>query len=170
MKRSELKRKTPLARGTKGLKRSRLNRVSKTKRIARMVKAKERYADCHGICFDEIRMHLPDRVSAWPQYAIVDSNSFLELYRWFCRPCYLCRRYRQLEPHHLVGGSRGRSDDPCNLIAVCRECHNEVQSSVDDYQRCWRAKWEYDRDHCDWRSLVVLLGRWPNFDSLEATT
>lgn len=129
--------------------------------------AKERYQDCHGLYFDQIRMALPDRVADWPHYELVEWKPFRDLYHWFGRHCYLCRKVRELECHHLVGGSRGRSDDPCNLIAVCRECHREVQSTPDDYPRCWLAKWKWDRDHCDWRSLVLLLGRWPAFETLD---
>lgn len=36
---------------------------------------------------------------------------------------------KPVEPHHIVGGVGGRADETCNLIALCRTCHDAVQHS-----------------------------------------
>ncbi len=33
-----------------------------------------------------------------------------------------------LEPHHMKFRSRGGSDDPVNLVSLCRNCHDKVHA------------------------------------------
>ncbi len=165
---TELKRKTPLARSTKPLKRTPMNKVSPKHRQRAKV-ARERYEDSRGVPFDKVALVLGSDKSLWPKAQRVthsDSLKVLGLYRWLAKPCPLCRRVRNLEPHHLIGGSAGRSNEHANLIAICRECHDEVQSDSRHTARVWRAKWECDRWHTDWCRLCCLLGRVP-FTSLD---
>lgn len=129
--------------------------------------AKERYQDGKGVYFDELRLHLPAKVSDWPQVRRVESLKVRSHYRWLSMLCPLCKRPGQLDPHHLTGGSKGRSDEHANLIGLCRKCHDEIQSAPAEYPRVWRAKWEHDRGHTDWVRLVLLLGRFPGFDTLD---
>lgn len=128
-----------------------------------------------GIAFDEIREHLPANVSDWP--AITRElnkphvvRAYLEEMQREGRRCPLCdpsNRRPVTEVHHLVGGSKGRADERTNLIAVCHPCHEAVQSDRRQYRRVWLAKWVQDAPHVDWVRLVLLLGRWPDFDSLD---
>ena len=126
----------------------------------------DRRADSRDIPFDAIEYELGADHDAWPTPRVVENEEVLADYRWFCRPCPLCSRSTRLEPHHLVGGAR-RSNEHANLIAICRACHNEVQSDASHTQRVWLAKWRTDRWHTDWCRLACLLGRVPDFDSLD---
>lgn len=38
------------------------------------------------------------------------------------KPCWLCQSRPWTDLAHLVGGA-GRSDERCNLLVLCRECH-----------------------------------------------
>jgi 5-methylcytosine-specific restriction endonuclease McrA len=116
---------------------------------------------------DEVRGVLGEDKSKWPTVRRVTSEAVLKCYRWFKKQCPLCRRVDKLEPHHLTGGSKGCSDEHANLIAICRSCHEKVQSQPSEYRRVWAAKWRTDRGHTDWVRLVTLLGRFPEFVSLD---
>ena len=37
--------------------------------------------------------------------------------------CFVCRRKRPLDPHHLVKRSQGGSDSVSNVVSLCRPCH-----------------------------------------------
>lgn len=156
MKRTSLKRKTALRRTSK-------------KHAARAKVARESFEDSRGVPFEDVLIVLGSNKALWPKAIRVthaDSIEVLSEYRWLAKPCPLCRRIKHLEPHHLIGGSAGRSNEHANLIAICRECHDEVQSDSRHTPRVWRAKWEFDRWHTDWCRLCCLLGRVP-FTSLE---
>lgn len=172
-------KRVPLKRGTHQLKRTELNRTEfKRKPTKRMKTAspktkqrekirREQYADARGVPFDEAGAELGANHDDWPARRVVTEDGVLDDYRWFMRPCPLCRRSAKLEPHHLVGGAGGRSNEHANLIAICRACHEEVQGDSRHTQRVWLAKWRTDRWHTDWCRLFVLLGRVPAFDCLD---
>lgn len=46
------------------------------------------------------------------------------------RCCCVCRRYSPtlLQVHHIVEQSKGGTNDPDNLIAVCLTCHSDVHT------------------------------------------
>jgi len=169
MRRSPLARKTPLARSRKPLKRTR--KVSKRRRMRESMQ----YTTPKGVAFDEVRQHLPERVGDWPEIVRVLNKpqvvrDYLAEMQREHRRCPLCPPHDRkpvTEVHHLTGGSRGRADERTNLLAVCPGCHREVQSQVKEYKRCWAAKWQQDAPNLDWVRLVLLLGRWPDFDSLD---
>jgi hypothetical protein len=129
----------------------------------------EQYLDALGVPFGEIRLHLPDRVADWPRVVRVHDPAIVKHYRQRSR-CDLCRDrgtyFNPIEAHHLTGGSRGRSDEACNLTSLCRRCHKAIQSLRGEFSRVWRAKWQHDPTGTDWVRLVLLLGRWPDFDTL----
>lgn len=54
----------------------------------------------------------------------VDDVDFVRRWRstkWFCAAC---GRAGEITVHHLIGGRGGRSDEACNLLALCWEpCH-----------------------------------------------
>jgi hypothetical protein len=129
----------------------------------------ELYEDCHGVRFCEIRSHLPARVKDWPKLRIVRDSEVLRIFRMLVGggSCPLCKRnYWQFcreEIHHICGGA-ARSDEFCNLLSVCSDCHAEIQSDVRQTARVWLAKWTVDRQHTNWVRLVRLAGKWPGFD------
>ena len=143
-----------------------MKRVS-PKIAARVKERRERYADSRNVCFDELAFVLSIPKIWWPETRIVEDDYVLSEFRWFMKPCPLCGNVTALEPHHLVGGSGGRSHEPANLIAICRACHELVQSNAAETKRVWLAKWRTDRWHTDWCRLACLLGRIPDFDSLD---
>lgn len=166
MRRSPLTRKTPLARGTKPLKRKAT--VSKLRRL----RESEHVEFPKGVPFDAVRKHLPSSNKDWPAIVrVLNKPALRTKYLAFVREqgglCPLCRDEPVSEVHHLVGGSRGRADERCNLLGIGHRCHREIQSVVSEYRRCWRAKLEQDPDGCDFIRLVLLLGYWPDFDSLD---
>jgi hypothetical protein len=44
--------------------------------------------------------------------------------------CRACSTSHGLEVHHVVMRSLGGSDEPDNLIALCRDCHTSVHGHV----------------------------------------
>jgi hypothetical protein len=164
MKRSPINRKTPLARGTKQLKRTRMNPISKTKKTAAEEKADRHFQDGVGMYLDQISPTVFALARKISPRRLVFSEATLDEFRGE-GACQLCGYCGALEPHHLAS-AKGRSDERCNLIAVCRKCHDEIQGDVDQYKRVWRAKWEADRAGTNWLRLCLLLGRVP-FDTLD---
>lgn len=63
--------------------------------------------------------------------------------------CEYCKSDYAVDVHHIIFKSRGGSDLPINLIALCRECHNRAHSSD---SRTFRIKLQlvkegkYDKD------------------------
>lgn len=45
--------------------------------------------------------------------------------------CLRCRRPRHLDPHHIVKRSLGGADDPSNIVALCRPCHDQTDWPTD---------------------------------------
>jgi hypothetical protein len=132
----------------------------------------ERYRDAHGIAFDEVRLWLPDSVKDWPKVKTVKNAKVIdvarELFLEHCfGDCWLCGAYRMLEFHHAIGGAR-RSDELTCAVMLCHDCHAEVQSQRNRLQDIFHTKWVHDREHTSWVRLILLLGRWPEFDSLDA--
>lgn len=119
--------------------------------------AKAMHEDCHGFAFPPTRGETGQvrRTTAQDKYRAMMAG----------KPCALCRKQVETELHHIIGGA-GRSDEYCNFLMLCHACHMEIQSQPADYPRVWKAKWQVDREHCDWRRLIELLGRVP-FTSLD---
>ena len=125
--------------------------------------AKQRYQDGKGVYFDQVGAAFAT-AKLLPFKRVIDPT-IRAAYRGFGH-CALCPGLWHVEPHHLTGGSKGRSDEHCNLIAICGFCHYIIQSRPSGYKRVWKAKWKTDRGHTDWIRLCLLLGRVP-FDSLD---
>ena len=47
-----------------------------------------------------------------------------------CPVCALCPNPTQ-EVHHILPRFLGGTDDPCNLIGLCRDCHDDVHRVLD---------------------------------------
>jgi len=43
-----------------------------------------------------------------------------------------------LQVHHIIHGTAGRSDEPCNLLRVCKRCHDRIHEGR---QRIGRGPW-----------------------------
>ena len=126
-------------------------------------KAVERFQDAHGVYFDELH-----HAMLWAVVHRVSSREVLDEYR--SNPsCFYCERsFRSgLDPHHIVGGSAGRSDERCNLMSLCRGCHTAIQSDSSLLPRLLRQKWKHDRTNTDWRRLCELRGSLFPFSSLD---
>lgn len=165
VKRSQLIRKTPLARGKP------LNKKAKVSKRRRQREAMQ-YQTPKGVAFDEVRQHLPANVSDWPEIVRVINKpqvvrDYLAEMQREHRRCPLCPPHDRkpvAEVHHLVGGSRGRADERTNLVAICGGCHRDVQSDRRQYGRVWGAKWQQDAPNVDWIRLALLLGRFPDWE------
>lgn len=165
-----MQRKVPLTRRKSLRSTKRLARVS-PRRAVKRAEAKERYADAHGIYFDEILQHLPSRVRDWPPLRLVHDARVCEKYVALrtLDTCSLCGgHYWQtdcIDVHHIAANA-GRSDEFCNLLLLCRKCHTAIQDDPQRTREVWLAKWRVDRENCDWVRLVRLTGKWPAFDDL----
>jgi len=60
----------------------------------------------------------------------------------------------RLELHHVIGGTKGRSDERTNLIMLCRDCHEQVATA--GLGAILGMKWSIDRQGTDWVRLAVL--------------
>lgn len=155
-------RRTPLKRGTKRLRRRSPGRDVKIQ------KADEFFQDCKGVWFHEVE-GLMGPVARWPRVRIVERRETIIVFkRRFC-VCFWCGRQGgwddpegapfRLDPHHIVAGSRGRSDELCNLMPLCRKCHELIQSDASLFGRVLWLKWSLDRETVDWCRLALLRGR-----------
>jgi len=163
MKRTGIKRKqVPGQYSTFTKPRKPINKKSPRHKARRQM-AKQRYQDGKGVYFDQVGAAFA--TAKLLPFKRVVNPSVATFYATF-GICRRCKNRTQREPHHLTGGSKGRSDEPCNLISLCHNCHEIVQSQPSAYQFLWRAKWQYERHETDWLRLCLLLGRVP-FDSLD---
>jgi len=131
-----------------------------------MATATERYKDSHGVYWDEVRTLLPASVSQWERVRPVLKSEACSIMHDLYGFCFLCFHDVTLEAHHILGGSK-KSDELCNLVILCRGCHQLVQSAPAALPRVLKAKWKHDRAHCDWRRLTLLNRSWWAFDSLD---
>lgn len=120
---------------------------------------RERYRDCHGIAFDEYRMCLPDDVREWPQIKRVqDWEVEKKMHQWFgsCWNCGDGSFHLPLECHHIIGGTKGRSDELCNIAMLGQSCHANANTNKLPMGRVLFLKWEWDRLHTDWVRIALL--------------
>ncbi len=129
--------------------------------------------DCHGRNLAETRIlliaRLGKKTSDWAPCVRVKSESLKrklreewcnELTGW-CPVCGAPRcMVRNLELHHISGGTKGRSDERCNLIPVCVRwgedgCHDKVREI--GLMRIIEAKVQHDPSGVDFYRLSWLL-------------
>lgn len=122
------------------MKRTPLKPVSPQRAVKR-AKARDLYRDCHGVAFDEVPSLLGP-VRDWPTIHRVDDRDVIVRVQRTFVDCFWCNergnwhsvaRHLQLDPHHIVGGSAGRSDELTNLFP----CHRPATSSFRATRRCW---------------------------------
>ena len=78
---------------------------------------------------------------------------------WLRSTCWLCERRLAVDPHHIVNRKGDAWDDPRNLTALCRSCHDRIEGDQIDITgrklRQWttedveRAKRRHDPDNYD---------------------
>jgi hypothetical protein len=52
--------------------------------------------------------------------------------------CWRCAHKRQLQRCHIVPRALGGSEEPCNLVLLCRQCHAEAPNVADpDFMWTW---------------------------------
>jgi hypothetical protein len=140
-----------------------MRRISKT-RTARTKRLKERYADSHGICFDEYRLWLPERVSDWPSVRRVTNPSVCQMFHRLYPTCWNCAGTLDVQAHHgCAGYLRGRSDELTLLWALCGDfgngCHGKVATPSLSHGRLLMLKWKHDREHLDWVRVALVWRR-----------
>lgn len=64
---------------------------------------------------------------------------------------------RGVDPHHIIGGYIGRHDAVCNLISVCRSCHDWVQHKNEGLVLCLYAKMK--KGELDFGELSIYKGK-----------
>lgn len=125
------------------------------------------YEDRHGIAFAAYRHHLPGPVSAWEQVRRVRDPYVIAAihYQWQrCQVCGADRHERvKLEAHHIIGGTKGRSDERTNLIMLCaggaKTCHERVNTAELPLATILWALWRTNRLAVDWVRLALLRRR-----------
>ncbi len=144
------------------MKRTPLKKVS-PQRAAKKAKATAFYQDGSGLCLYKLTHRMLSEGTE-----LVESSDNLEEYRTNPQ-CFYCDRTmrfsERLTVHHMVVGSRGRTDAKWNLMSLCVPCHNLIQSDAALRERVWHAKWKHDQANTDWRGLCEWDGKLP--DSLE---
>lgn len=72
-----------------------------------------------------------------PEYTWTFGNLYKDVaraMRLYYPRCQLCGNNPSEEVHHIRPRSmQGAEFDPCNLICLCHECHDNVHRALDDY-------------------------------------
>jgi len=122
----------------------------------------ELYIDGTGSSFTDAMRNLPKSVHDWPPPERVKDHILLQRMHEERRQCGVCSykpmawSWLAVELHHIVGGSKGRSDERTNLIPLCRRCHDNANTDTLPLARILFCKWRIDPEHTDWRRLAIL--------------
>lgn len=117
----------------------------------------ELYRDCHGVAFSDVLYLIGDR-DRWPKIRRVKNPAVCAFMhdQWFY--CWNCGGTDKVEAHHEFAGSRGKSDELCAMIMLCRECHGDVHTTKLPLGRLLWLKWSFDPMHTDWIRCTLLRG------------
>lgn len=124
------------------------------------------YVDGRGLGFreaDRILRHVCGRAAEFPQVKRQANYDNCHAYRgWFdhCQACGadLSAFIGDGQLHHIFGGMKGRADEVCNLLYLCRDCHMVYQSSIHLLPTVLWIKWRTDQRHTDWCRLALIRG------------
>lgn len=75
--------------------------------------------------------------------------------------CYFCGTNYHVETHHILGGFK-RSDEACNLVRLCAQCHrrvHNVEAPKITLADVLEAKARHDPHQVDLRRLRELNGK-----------
>ena len=114
-----------------------------------------------GVPFSKYREHLPKSCHDFPDPERVKEPKLLERLHREWRYCMGCWRRRlasgRLELHHIVGGTKGRSDEACNLMMLCSDrCHPNVNTEAMPLGLLLVLRWYAERETTDWVRLAIL--------------
>lgn len=137
----------------------------------RLAEALDGYADAHGLLPGEVMPILNPyiRQSGWPRANRLTDRRIIVRLQLVFGNCFACglqgswdaneESWLKLDPHHLVGGTAGRADELCNLMPLCRKCHDKFQSDKAMFGFLLYRKWLMDRANTDWLRLTILYGK-----------
>jgi len=128
-----------------------------------------KYVDGCGVSFKEYRDSLPARADDFGKAGIVKDPDLLAAMHKESTRCQRCGRSAadqtaygesiRLELHHIIGGSRGRSDERTNLLMLCHVCHGTAGTNAFPLDEVLWCKWATAPDEIDWARLAVLFRR-----------
>ena len=121
----------------------------------------QEYLDGRGVSFADYRLQLPARASCFPPQNLIKSRTELAEFHDRTDACYSCGRtrrqvWRSLQCHHIMGGTKGRSDEQTNFAMLCADCHEGANTGILPMGRILFLKWLRDRENIDWVRLAVL--------------
>lgn len=130
---------------------------------------KERYLDCHGVAFDEVRLILGEDRSQWPKpiVRVLDDSIERTMHEWF-NECWNCGSPSgwncSVQTHHSTGGTKGRSDEFTNICMLCEQfgvegCHKKANTAELPFGRILFLMWKHNKRMVSWSRLTILHGR-----------
>lgn len=118
---------------------------------------KQLFRDSHLIPFSEYRKYLPARAADFPPPNRIKDPDLLSAIHASFPICMACRAARcKIEVHHIIGGTKGRSDERTNLITLCHDCHDQVNTAAMPLGFILWLKWCSDGGSIDWVRLAIL--------------
>jgi hypothetical protein len=116
-----------------------------------------RWIDGNDVAFNEYRQLLPRLASDFPLPNRVKDQDVLSAYRAEFDYCQVCGRSDLgIEVHHIIGGTKGRSDERTNLISLEPALHERVKTSELPQGLIMWCKWRIDPSGTDWVRLAIL--------------
>ena len=147
------------------MKRTALKRVS-PRRAEKRAEAIRLDRDGQNMTIADVRGWLPKGPTRdWPKQRDVDDQmlaTYMHL-RFGDGECWLCGLNVILEMHHIVS----RSDERCNVVMLCRACHEEVQHSPKMLPAVLKAKIMHDRAYSSFLRIAQLRRKHYLFMSLD---
>jgi len=119
------------------------------------------YPDGAGVPFDEAEELVRSfgTVYSWPSACRRDDPMLLTSIHYVRDHCQACGSTTHLEVHHIIGGTKGRSDELTNLIMLCRHCHQSAHGAYGGQltlaQVLWH-QWCNNRETLSWLRLMLL--------------
>ena len=151
------------------MKRTALKRVS-PRRAKKLAEAIRLDRDGQNMTIADVAKWLPKGPTRdWPKHEDVDSEEMAAtMHSCFGRSeCWLCGLrtglYGTLDVHHIVS----RSDERCNMVMLCRTCHQKVQHSPKMLPAVLKAKITHDRAYSSFLRIAQLRRKHYLFMSLD---
>jgi hypothetical protein len=116
----------------------------------------ERFIDGSGVGFNQYRGLLPPSVHDWPfPIRVRDKELMAQLHvEW--DHCQVCGKRGGNEIHHVTAGSKGKSDERCCCISLCRFHHDWVKTKKLPQGLILWMMWKTNQPNTDWVRLALL--------------